>query len=87
MQFELPVVASRWRGVQSLIADGETGFLTPAHDGKAMANRVEQLVLDSELRSQMGTAGRQRYLDEYSIEKFHTRMDHCFSLASRGNRK
>ena len=84
MQFELPVVASRWRGVQSLIVDGETGFLTPARDSEVMANRVEQLVFDSGLRSKMGLAGRQRYLDEYSIVKFHERMDHCFSLVSKG---
>ena len=82
MQFELPVVASRWRGVQSLVIDGVTGFLTPVQDSELTANRVERLVLDSELRCQMGREGRQRYLKEYSIEKFHEQVDHCFSLVS-----
>ena len=84
MQFELPVVASQWRGVQSLVIDGLTGFLTPTHECEAAADKVERLVLDSELRYQMGLAGRKRYLKEYSIEKFHDRMDHCFSLVNQG---
>lgn len=80
MQFELPVVASRGQGVQSLVVDGVTGFLTQVQDFEATANCIERLVLDPELRCQMGSAGRRRYLKEYSIEKFHDRMDHCFSL-------
>ena len=84
MQFELPVVASRWRGVQSLVIDERTGFLTPAHESEVMADKIEHLAVAPELRHQMGRAGRQRYLKEYSIEKFHDRMDHCFSLGSQG---
>ena len=84
MQFELPVVASRGQGVQSLVVDGVTGFLTQVQDSNAVAQCIERLVLDAELRCQMGRAGRQRYLQEYSIEKFHNRMDHCFSLVSQG---
>ena len=83
MQFELPVVASRGQGVQSLVVDGETGFLTQVQDAQATANCIERLVIDSELRCKMGRAGRQRYLKEYSIEKFHERMNHCFSLVNQ----
>lgn len=83
MQFELPVIASRGQGVQSLIVDGVTGFLTQVQDAKATANYIERLAIDSELRCKMGSAGRQRYLKEYSIEKFHERMDHCFSLVNQ----
>ena len=84
MQFELPVVATRWRGVQSLVVDEVTGFITPLHDVEATANRIECLILDPELRSRMGQKGRQRFLKEYSIEKFHDRIDHCFSLVGQG---
>lgn len=83
MQFGLPVVASRWRGVQSLVVDERSGFLTPAHDSAVVAKRLETLVLDPALRRQMGSEGRQRYLEEYTVEKFRERMDRCFHLLSR----
>ncbi len=54
MQFELPVVASRGQGVQSLVVDGVTGFLTQVQDAEATANCIERLVLDSELRCKWG---------------------------------
>ena len=73
MQFELPVVASRWRGVQSLVVDEVTGFLVPPKNCEAMADSVERLVLDPKLRRQLGRAGRQRYLEEYTITRFHAR--------------
>jgi len=80
MQFELPVVASKGQGVQSLVVESETGFLTEVRDSKAFADRIEMLVSNPELRCQMGCAGRRRYLEEYTVDKFHSRMDHCFSL-------
>jgi glycosyltransferase involved in cell wall biosynthesis len=86
MQFELPVVASRAQGLQSLVIDGVTGFLTEVDDSTATANKIEQLLLDPELRRKMGYAGRQRYLKEYSIEKFHANMDRCFSTITRESR-
>lgn len=83
MQFELPVVASRAGGVQSLVVDGETGYLTGLGDSTGMAERIERLARDPELRRRMGRQGRARYLREYTIERFHERMDHCFSLIDR----
>lgn len=79
MQFGLPVVASRWQGVQSLVVEGETGFLTPVRDSQAISEKLQLLISDSELRERMGAMGRHRYLREFTLEKFHERMDSCFS--------
>jgi len=82
MQFGLPVVATRWRGVQSLVREDVTGYLTEIRDTSAMAERVEYLVLNPSLRSQMGRAARCRYMEEYTVEKFWERMNSCFKLVS-----
>lgn len=78
MQFKVPVILSRWRGVQSLIEDGVEGYFVPVRDAQSVADKLFQLVADPELRSRMGARGRERYLQQYSIEKFYQRMDECF---------
>lgn len=78
MQFKVPVILSRWRGVQSLIEDGVEGFFVPVRDAQSVANKLSKLVADPELRNRMGMKGRERYLQQYSIEKFYRRMDECF---------
>jgi glycosyltransferase involved in cell wall biosynthesis len=79
MQFALPVVATRWRGVQSVVVDGDTGFLVPPRDAESFAARLQILVEQPDLRRRMGARGRERYLAEYTLARFRARMDECFS--------
>jgi glycosyltransferase involved in cell wall biosynthesis len=53
-----PVVASRAGGTPALVADGETGFLVPATDAAAFAERTLQLLRDPGLRQTMGQRAR-----------------------------
>jgi glycosyltransferase involved in cell wall biosynthesis len=78
MQFELPVVGARWRGVPSVVEDGESGFLVDPHDVAALADRLELLVRDRHLALSMGRAGRSRYLRDFSLERFRAEM--CSAL-------
>jgi glycosyltransferase involved in cell wall biosynthesis len=78
MQFSLPVVASRWRGVQSVVRDGETGFLVPPKDSSALADKLQILIDDPVLRRQMQENGRRVYLREYTMEQFHRNMEAVF---------
>jgi glycosyltransferase involved in cell wall biosynthesis len=75
MMFEMPVVASRWRGIPSVVQDGETGLLVPIKDSAAFADALEKLIRDPELRRSMGIKGRERYLREFSLEKHLDRME------------
>jgi len=74
MQFELPVVGARWRGVPSVVEDGESGFLVEPHDVAALADRLEFLMKDRHLALSMGRAGRSRYLRYFSLERFRAEM-------------
>jgi len=78
MQFKLPVVVSRWRGVQSVVRDGETGYLVPPRDATAVADRLQLLIEDPVLRARMGERGRNVFLNEYTVARFRQRMDECF---------
>lgn len=70
MQFELPVVATSWRGVRDIVHEGETGFLVPVNNPCEMAERLGQLLADPELRRRMGSAGRRRYLENFTEQHY-----------------
>ena len=57
---EKPVVVSNIGGLPEVIEDNVTGIMVSARDVATTANAIERLVLDAELRSTMGRAGRER---------------------------
>ena len=75
MNVSLPVLATDVGGVGEVVEDGRTGFLVPAGDDHALAEKMLLLAENEPLRRQMGERGRQRastmfsesrMLDEYS---------------------
>ena len=52
-----------------VVVDGETGFLVPPQDPKAMAERIVQLLKDDALRGRMGEAGLARARARFTVER------------------
>jgi glycosyltransferase involved in cell wall biosynthesis len=84
MQFELPVVATAWRGIPSVVQDGVTGFLVPPRDPEAVAAQLAQLIGDPSLRRTMGEAGRRRYLERFGMDEYYRRMGEVFRDLAEG---
>lgn len=53
-----PVVATDVPGCRDIVKHGETGFLVPCGDAKSLADALEVLVRDADLRIRMGLKGR-----------------------------
>jgi glycosyltransferase involved in cell wall biosynthesis len=68
--FGLPVIASRKGGLPEIVVDGETGFLVDARSPTQLADRLDRLLGDPELRRRMGAAARQRATRHFSRERF-----------------
>ncbi|MBN1827203.1 MAG: glycosyltransferase [Candidatus Eisenbacteria bacterium] len=68
MSCALPVVATRITGLPELVEEGETGHLVPPGNAAALADRLERLLADGDLRARMGRAGRERVASEYRLE-------------------
>jgi glycosyltransferase involved in cell wall biosynthesis len=66
MACELPVVGSSVGGITESVVDGETGFLCEPGDIDCFRRRIEQLSQDPQLRGEMGAAGRERVVLNYS---------------------
>jgi glycosyltransferase involved in cell wall biosynthesis len=64
----LPVIATCIAGSEELVAEGETGYLTPAEDIEALQGALKKILSDSALRQQMGAASRRRVEENYSWE-------------------
>ncbi len=90
MACETPVVASAVGGIKEVVVDGGTGFLVPIKPcssdspepvdpeifSKDLAEKINLLMKNKDLRIRMGQAGRQRAIDSFSwssiAQKTHT---------------
>ena len=66
MACERPVVASAVGGIQEVVVPGETGYLVPPADPKALADALNKVLRDRNMARQMGLAGRKRVVDHFS---------------------
>ena len=68
------VIAAAVGAQPEIVADGETGFLVSPGDIEALALKLTQLLENSSLAEQMGRAGRDRALTEFSEDKRNDRF-------------
>lgn len=63
-----PIVATDVPGCREIVRDGQNGLLVPSHDAKSLADALEILINDSDLRKSMGERGREIVEEEFSEE-------------------
>jgi glycosyltransferase involved in cell wall biosynthesis len=74
----LPVVASGISGIPELVDDGLTGILTPPRDPVAVADALQKLAGDPELRVRMGMRGREKVCGEFDLHANAARLIELF---------
>jgi len=71
--YALPAITSMAGGLAELVLDGQTGFLVPTGDVRALAARMAQLIQDPELAKTLGkqafSANRQRFSEPVVIDQ------------------
>jgi glycosyltransferase involved in cell wall biosynthesis len=82
----LPVVATDVGGVPEVVADGQTGFLTPRGDHAAFCDRLLQLADSPALRMEMGRLGRERALRMFSESQMHAAYQRLYEEMLLGRR-
>lgn len=74
LAMEKAVVATRVGGIPDLIKDGKNGFLVESHNSEALAEKIEELMQNKDLREKFGKAGREWVSKNYEwnngIKKF-----------------
>lgn len=82
----IPVVASNTGGLPELVDHDRTGFLFPAGDVAALAHRLDALLTDEKLCARMGTAGRERAMQRFTIPQMAARMSEVYDRVIEGDR-
>ena len=67
MRAGLPVVASSVGGIGESVRDGETGYLVPRGAVELLRDRIRRLLSTPALRVRLGTDGRKRYEQHFTL--------------------
>ena len=76
----LPVVATEIDGVTEVVQPGRTGLLSPPGDEESLIRNLEMLLADEVLRQNLGRAGREEYLERYSLDRAVSELDRIYRL-------
>jgi glycosyltransferase involved in cell wall biosynthesis len=74
MAARLPIVTTCAGDASAIVKDGETGFTVSRDDVSGLAARMVELARHSDLRNQLGAAGRRRVEQKYSIDSLSERL-------------
>lgn len=79
-----PLVVTAVGGNPEAVLEGENGFVVPPRSPEALAEAIEKLVSDAELRERMGKASRRRIETEFSMDRMIERFTAWYEeLAAR----
>ena len=80
-----PVVVTDVGGCPEAVEDFVSGFIVPAKNSKALADRIYMLAMDNKLRLKVGKAARARAEKMFGIQQNVNQTEHVYVKAITGN--
>jgi glycosyltransferase involved in cell wall biosynthesis len=80
-----PVVASRVGGLPEIVEDGVTGFLVEQHNCRELAAAILQCLNKPQFAAKLGSTGRRRVAEIFSIDAFDSAIASLYQWAIRRN--
>ncbi len=65
----VPVIATNHAGIPDVILHNKTGLLCEEHEVEKMAQHMQQLLANTDLAKQLGTAGKEHILSHYTVQR------------------
>lgn len=84
MALGTPVVAYAQGGIPEQL--GDCGLLVPPGDRDALRDALARVLLEDDLRAQLGECGRRRVAERFSLEQMVEAMKACYRDAAAGAR-
>lgn len=78
-----PIVTTDIPGCRDVVEDGKTGLLVPTKSPDQLALALAKLILNSEMRQEMGRRGRQRAVERMSCETVNRQTYECYERVLR----
>jgi glycosyltransferase involved in cell wall biosynthesis len=79
MQCELPVISTNEGAIPEIVEHQQTGLIVEKNNLEQLTNGIEYLLGHPEKRKEMGKAGREKYLQKYTLETFESTLANVFS--------
>lgn len=74
MQHKLPIISTKEGGIPDILIDGENGLFCEKNDAISLANSIEELLNNGDLRKKMGQRGFDLYQDKFTLQRFEENM-------------
>ena len=74
MEYGMPCISTFEGGIPSVLDDNKTGFLVQARDVQTLAEKMQWLVNNPDEGLKMGDLGRQKFLKEFTLDKFEKHL-------------
>jgi glycosyltransferase involved in cell wall biosynthesis len=79
MSLEKPIIATKWRGIPSLVSNGENGFLVDTHSPEQVAEAIEKYIGNRELVPIHGKKSREMFLSRFTLERYYENLESIFN--------
>lgn len=75
MMYQMPLIASRWRGIQSVVEEGRNGFLVDIKNAEQIAKALTKLYDDRDMLCKMAKESRRMFVEKYELNKYLCNME------------
>lgn len=81
MSYGLPCVSTNEGAISEIIDDGKTGYIVERNNPQMLADKLEFLIKDINLRQEMGYAGKKKFEENYTMEIFEHNIFNALHFA------
>ena len=75
MEQGLACISTHEGGISAIIEEGKTGYVIDKQQPLALAEKIDYLIDHPELCRAMGEAGKKKFIEEFTLERFENRME------------
>ena len=74
MEQGLPCISTNEGGISAIIDEAKTGYVIDKHNPQMLAERIEYLIQYPDTCRAMGIAGREKFIREFTLERFEYKI-------------
>lgn len=70
MMYQMPIIATRWRGIQSIVEENKNGYLVAVKNSEELTKSIEKFHHDRLLLKQMAINSRIMFKEKYELSTY-----------------
>ena len=74
MQFSLPIISTYEGGIADIVESDVNGFLVKQKNIEELVDKLKKLIHNKDLREEMGRNSREKFITNFTLEKFENNM-------------